>query len=134
MVTWNEQLSVGIDEIDNQHKQLLKIINELSESIDGPKSEALIGLTLMKLANFAKYHFATEEKYFLQYGYPEAEDHIKKHNDLVRDIQVFFDRFFNDSQDILAELISLLDKWLEDHLGNEDMKYAAYFRENNLIK
>jgi len=129
MIKWNPKLSVGIDDIDAQHQQLIKIVNELEEMTGEMDDETLVGLTLMKLESFAQYHFATEEKYFAEHGYPEAEEHAAKHRELSYQVKKLSGRFFNGGQDVRQELASLLAGWLEEHLTVEDQKYAEFFRE-----
>jgi hemerythrin len=128
MISWSDKFSVGIVELDDQHKQLIEMINELEESSGENDNETVIGLAIMKLDSYAHYHFATEEKLFAERGYPDAEDHTQKHQELSYQVKKIFGRFFNGGEDVREELTNLLASWLENHMLVEDMKYAEFFR------
>ena len=57
-VVWNEKYSVKISTIDEQHKKLVAIINELYNSMKNGKSKEQLGKTLTDLVEYTKYHFS----------------------------------------------------------------------------
>lgn len=135
-IKWTEQLSIGIDSIDKQHKVLIKCIDELYEAMDKGSSirAHTIENVITKLINYTKVHFMYEELIvFKHISFPEADDHKIGHEKLFIRVEAFQKRFKTENiDDIHPELMEFLNKWLTNHILKEDMKYAIYAKENGL--
>lgn len=124
-INWEENLSVGIQEIDIQHKKLIELINDLSEEGHKPKKFEMV---LKDLLEYVRIHFYKEEKYFEEHNYPFAEEHKKEHAKFTEKV-LEFDRRFNENKLKKEELLELLIEIFENHLKTHDKKYAKYFEE-----
>ena len=127
---WNEVLATGIREIDEQHKCLLDILNQLREAIErGEHKTANVALKQMR--DYASYHFNFEEKLLEKAGYGMLPLHRRVHELFVARVQQFQQRYAA-GEDILRELHNMLARWLVNHIQNEDRNYAttvkAYLR------
>ena len=129
---WKNELSVGINDIDTQHKNFIEIMNEVFSRYYTLKIGNELMLLLDKLYHFAEFHFSTEEFYFEHYNYEFKEEHIKEHRKLKQEIQSFINRCQN-GEEIVTELIDFLESWLVDHLEGHDKKYAKIFAEKGYI-
>ena len=92
LLDWSDDLSVHIDEIDNQHKELLKMINRLHQAAEsGDWSSKIVTLTdvLLSLIAYLEYHFSTEEKYMIDNEYPEYDAHRDEHSKFVKEVTSF---------------------------------------------
>jgi hemerythrin len=134
LITWNNDLALNISEIDNQHKRLVNIMNELFDAMMDGRGYEIIDDILNKLVEYADYHFATEEKYFDQFQYIESEKHKEEHryySEQVNEIKKALDEgkvIREGSDNILSvDLWKLLEGWLNDHLKNSDKNYAPLF-------
>lgn len=139
-ITWDEKIALGITEIDNQHKQLVEIINTLFDAMKGAKGLEVIGDLLNQLGDYAVYHFSTEEKYFESFGYTESDHHKDEHKYLlgqVKDFKMTYDegkiKRFGKESPITVEVWDLLKEWLINHIQVSDKKYVTLFRERGLI-
>src|SRR5512138_1759178 len=84
LIKWNDdRMSTHVDELDEQHRKMADMINDLYEAIDAKEGKELLAQLLIKLVHYTKHHFATEERYFDEYGYPDAVAH-KVENDRLR--------------------------------------------------
>lgn len=129
---WTDELSVCIPEIDAEHQHFIGLVNELNEAIASRMDLAEIKERMQAILDDAVLHFAHEEKLFKEWGYPEAEDHAKKHAQAVLalgEIMGGFRRGGVEYEWIEAGL--KVKKTLIDHLLTEDMKYRDYCRKNN---
>ena len=81
---WNESLSVGIELIDEQHKMLIKRLNDVAEAIEKSQGPAQIVKTLDFLIDYTHFHFSTEEKHMKANNYPGIKEHLDKHEDLKK--------------------------------------------------
>lgn len=133
LLTWTNALSVGIEELDEQHKELVSIINKTHELTVNKKDGEKLKLLLEELVEFARIHFSTEDNYFKQWEYPYANEHDIEHEKLLLKALQFLDRF-NETEGISlsSEFLELLKDWLENHLKKHDFKYRDYVKENNL--
>ena len=77
-ITWTNDLTVGIELIDEQHKMLIKHLNDLSQALQSQQGPAKVAATLNFLIDYTNFHFTAEEKHMEANGYPELKNHIKK--------------------------------------------------------
>jgi hemerythrin-like metal-binding protein len=127
-------MSVQNLEIDNQHKEWLRIMNTLHETILGHDPLAQRTATKTALDAMAEYtstHFRSEEEYMREIKYTDQVHHRRLHKNfdsliykLRRDVQT--GRLVLNS-----DVISLLKNWLIDHIAVEDQKYARFSTETN---
>lgn len=128
---WKKEYDIGIEEINNQHKKMLTIINRLYNESEKPDiSKEFISSIITKLEEYADYHFSTEEYNFMKYDYKGAKQHILIHRQFKRKIAMFKEEFERDNN-ILNELIDFTKNWLIHHILHEDMKYAPYLKSDN---
>ena len=83
LITWSEKYSMNIKEIDEQHKKLVEMINELHDAMKQAKSKETSLIIINKLAEYTQYHFSTEEKYMKQFVYSEYVSYKKEHEKFV---------------------------------------------------
>lgn len=133
LLEWSAPLSVGITELDLQHQELIGYINKLHESIlQGNGIDSLPGV-FDNLARYAETHFSTEERFFEHFRFPGAEEHINKHRMFIADLLTFKERYEAGEKDIALPMLKFLSDWLLNHMNDEDLVYAAYFKKNGLI-
>lgn len=129
---WKEEYSVGVKEIDDQHKHFIDLLNRICDAVGGNKSLAELEVLFQELAEYAKKHFATEEKYFDKFSYPEAEEHKLKHREMWQDVQDIRNMKDKDAIDFYGSVVYFLIEWLENHLEKEDQKYKECFSAHGL--
>ncbi|NOX17555.1 MAG: hemerythrin family protein [Chlorobi bacterium] len=132
LITWDDSYSVKVEEIDVQHQKLISLINDLNDGMEAGKSKEILGAIIDELVKYTRYHFETEEKYFAQINYPETRAHEKEHNDFVKQVAEFQERFEKGSALLSVEIITFLKKWLTEHIKGTDQKYSEYFNERGI--
>lgn len=135
MFSWNDNYSVGITEIDNQHKLLINLFNEIFEKRDNELDLNEKIIACEKFLNFAKWHFKCEFKYMTELKYSEIKEHLIEHSRIIKSLQDLkngIDRFYDDN--FLSELIIILKKWFISHLTMEDQKLYNHLKNNNFDK
>ena len=129
---WEEKYSVGVEEINNQHKNLFKIINSLLDAIENNSAENNLGTIINGLIDYKIFHVATEEKYFKKFNYDGTEAHVARHkqfNDKLNEIKAKYSSY---TIEFAYELIDFLEDWLINHLMTMDQKYVKCFHEHGL--
>jgi len=126
---WREQLSVGNDLIDSDHKYLIELINQAT---DGLAKRALTELTavLDNLSKYSKVHFSREEQVAVAVGYPGASQLHESHGDLLKKLEQITAEIGQDWTQASAEHFSaFLRDWLINHVIKEDMLMKPYMKK-----
>lgn len=127
ILNWNDQLSVGIDSIDNQHRKLVALINKLDEAVALGETQDAIADTITELVNYTVYHFQHEEQLMTEAGF-KAEMFVKhqhEHQEFVEKIQGIQAETQNSAHIIISkELLDFLMNWLYHHILKTDKLMA----------
>ncbi len=130
IIQWTESMSVGVPELDADHKGLIDIINRLAEQSNYDNVTDSIEGSLVALKRYAELHFAREERVMSVCRYNANSDHLEAHRNFVVKIQKVDKRFENDpkrlSRNVSEELGQFLSDWLTNHILHEDMAYKPY--------
>ena len=126
-VTWDNVYSVGFDPIDNQHKELVIMINQLFDACkQGSEAADKVFLQTIKSAvKYARNHFADEEQFMLKADYPDLNDHRKLHDDFVATVLKSMQEF-ESGKTAPVEMARFLKNWLLSHIAKSDKQYAPY--------
>jgi hemerythrin len=127
LVVWDDRLSVGFEILDNQHKVLIDIINDLVRACGKGAiiKDIVFVKTLRKAIDYAQIHFAAEEKYLRQAGYPGLAAQKKEHEAFVAGVMRQLQSFEENRNDPVV-LVEFLKSWLLNHIAVMDRKYAPY--------
>ncbi|MEI7811496.1 MAG: bacteriohemerythrin [Ignavibacteria bacterium] len=107
-INWSQKYSVGVNEIDTQHKQLIDYINELDNAMKAGQARESLNSIIQNLINYTKTHFALEEKYFDQFPLPGNIKHKKEHEMFISTIMDFQTRFILGNSSASIETINSL--------------------------
>ncbi len=127
-ITWDESLTVDVEEIDEDHKKLVEIYNILSHSVAEGDSTEYIDAVLEEMISFTVWHFRHEERLMLLYKYQDMEAHKAEHRDLIdsaRELQ----KKFHEKKMLSEEDIDYLEVWLTGHILGHDMRLGFYLLE-----
>jgi hemerythrin len=124
---WSDEYSVGVEEIDAQHKTLFDLLERLREAIHAKHGSAACIEILDELVAYTKVHFTLEESLMRLAHYPDLAAHQQRHRDLVAEVEAMYEKIHNGGGAISFELLHFLRTWLTKHILNEDMRYAEHF-------
>jgi len=126
---WSDEYSVHLRVIDNDHKDLVFIVNALHDAICHGSTRSQIGQIIGNLAKYVDEHFRREEALMETYGYPGLARHRRLHRQLARTvhgIRIIFGKKPNLIDP--GRFLNFLRDWLIHHILEEDTKYAPYLR------
>jgi hemerythrin-like metal-binding protein len=129
---WTDKLSLGLPEIDKQHKKLVSLINQLYQAMKSQKGAAQSGEILHELAQYTVTHFAYEEKLFDTHNYTERSGHKKQHAALVDKVTAFQKEFNSGRAGLSMDLMNFLMDWLKEHILKTDAAYVPFFRSKKI--
>ena len=113
---WLPDYSVGIKTIDEQHQELICILNHLFIAVSKRQADKEIAVILDDLVGYTKTHFALEERLLKQARYDDFENHKLEHNKLIEKLDLICKRFMLEEKQIHFELLSFLKTWLKEHI------------------
>lgn len=125
-IKWTSDLSVGDHSIDDDHKELFSLVDELHSA---DMSHDYINSILDRLKAYTQGHFAREELYMKQAGFPGLEDHLKEHESFIEWLETIRSTYarFPQSPFIFGDSVNgYLQRWLRQHILEEDMKYRDF--------
>ncbi|MBI5086040.1 MAG: bacteriohemerythrin [Acidobacteria bacterium] len=123
-MTWKDDYSVGVAEIDQQHRQLLDLINKLHDAMKAGGSPTALARVLEELIGYTRRHFTFEEFLMKQCGYPGLEPHRVQHRQLVEKIESFQAEVACGKATLSLRLMSFLKDWLALHILESDKQYS----------
>ena len=126
---WREQLSVGNDLIDSDHKCLIEIINLAEHSLKSNDREELTA-ALDRLSRYARVHFAREEKIAGAVGYAHTSHEHESHEGLLRKLEQLKLEIGEDWTESAGEHFSaFLRNWMMNHVIKEDMLLKPFLKK-----
>jgi hemerythrin len=132
-MSWNKNLSVGVEVLDEDHKKIFVMINELQEAIAAGHRREVLEDVLGRLMDYTMVHLAREEEFFAQTGYADAIAHKNEHHRMVSRVRDVRERFTDGSVAMLSlELRSFLQNWWILHIQGSDQKYGLYLNAKGI--
>ncbi|MDD4658768.1 MAG: bacteriohemerythrin [Eubacteriales bacterium] len=127
-IEWNASLSVGIEEIDKQHKELFRQINELIHACHQGRGVEAVGEVLSFLDSYVRLHFRTEESLMLKYGFPEFQAHRLQHQEFMANLAEVRRRFTEEGPGVHIVVITnrILAGWLNTHIRRSDKIFGVH--------
>lgn len=132
LINWNNNLSVNIKGLDNQHKKLIDVINELHEAMKNGQSNAVLSKILFELSAYAKTHFKSEEELFVKYSYPDLVNHKKEHDEFANKVEKFLNEYNSRKVSLSLEVMNFLTDWLTNHIKVSDKAYSTFLNNHGI--
>ena len=132
MIKWDDKYSVGLSIFDEEHKELIGIINKAvlaKEHNDNPEE---IREVLREMTNYALTHFKTEESYMKVFNYPYYQDHKEEHRSFYIETIAYLDKLDKGGSQTVNEILEYLNWWLINHIQSTDKKFVDCCKENGL--
>lgn len=131
-VSWDDSYSVGIQVIDDDHKKLMQLINNLQSAVLYPTDASFERAALDELVAYTKYHFQREEELMQQYEYPDFAEHKKQHDAMIAKVAGYLEAYEKDREGTVKELTVILKDWLIKHISGTDQEYSGYLHEKGV--
>ncbi len=130
-VEWHDYLSVGMDEIDSQHKLLFEKYNAFFESYYAGRGNEEVIRLFSFLENYVATHFSDEEKLQQRIGFPDYQKHRLQHQELTCKVSEFKDRLENEgpNPDLIASAGLLMTGWLIEHISVMDRAIGEFMKK-----
>lgn len=130
---WDNRLKTNISVCDEQHQNLINLINGLHDAMISRKDKELIGKTIDELVVYSLYHFKTEENLLEEHQFPHLNSHKAEHAVWVKEVNGLKDRFEKGEEIRTIEILGFLKDWVYDHILVSDKKYSLFLRNKGVL-
>jgi hemerythrin len=130
LVNWQDSYSVKVKRIDDQHKTLFGLVNNVHEAMKQGKSKDVIGGVIDELHKYASTHFAEEETRMRSYNYEGMNEHLTQHKDFIDKVNEFRQMHKEGKLSLSMDVTKFLKDWLVNHIDGTDKKYMPCFHEH----
>ncbi len=129
-ISWTKDLDTGIELIDEQHRKIVELINQLEHAHRGSDYKSdLVRSVIDECVQYTMSHFAFEEEIQQVAGYEYCRPHKKVHELFTRRVGEYRKRL-DDGEDVTGELHLMLANWLIKHIKHDDADYVPSVKAN----
>ena len=134
IITWEESYELGIELIDNQHKQLVDLINKLYQAcLAGNATVASSFKDAMgHMVEYVRFHFGAEQDLMNRANYPNFGEHKKQHEVLIKDILEAAKAYSEGKKFVPHTFVRTLRDWVLGHIAVSDKAYSKYIAEQKM--
>ena len=128
LVVWDDKYATGITMIDNQHKELFSLTNELFNAcLDGDEMvKTVFKETMERMVAYVRFHFGAEQELLQRINYPQFHEHKKQHEELVLDILDAVKGYNEGKKFVANHFVRTLRDWILSHIALADQLYVSY--------
>jgi hemerythrin len=132
ILPWKEEFSVGVATFDGQHRELVRLINELHEDMALGRSAEILDYVLARLIKYAREHFRAEESVLHAHAYPRLQVHKAEHMKFIHSVVSFQKDFLAGRSKPTIELMIFLRDWFSNHTQGTDQSYVPFLKKRGL--
>jgi hemerythrin len=121
-----DQYLVGIESVDQEHRFLIDLYNDLVFKIETKNTVQLLEVALEKLFGYADYHFTSEERVMQKVDYPDFERHHGQHEGFIQTLTDMFAQRREDDNAALKDVAAFVSKWILSHILVSDKALGAF--------
>jgi hemerythrin-like metal-binding protein len=128
LTDWSDDYLIGIEKIDNQHKEFFRIAHQFFTECLADEGEEYLQDTLNFLGNYARKHFEGEEAFMKEIEYPRLEEHKRLHINFLNRYSELIVEFkeYGRTEKMVNKVLTVVMDWLKDHIAKADGSFAKH--------
>ena len=133
LIAWTNQMNVGVKLLNNDHKMLMNLINNLHDGLVTGRTKPDLEDTFERLIAFTRLHHAHEEKFLAEAGYHDFQMHEQEHGQMVEQLLELQIQFTSTAQlGAEMEIVQQLRVWLFKHIQGADQQFIPHLKTINV--
>jgi hemerythrin len=132
LITWSGKYSVGVKNLDDQHKEVINLLNELHAAMLKGQAQSVAGDLLPKIQRHAREHFSAEERLMESTKFPGLAEQRTEHSALLAKIEDYAARHKRGDSSVYLELLNFMRDWMTNHMQKVDKKYTTWMNEHGV--
>jgi hemerythrin-like metal-binding protein len=125
--TWNAALSLGIEEMDRQHRRLAEVLDRLCDAQAQNSPRSVLQAIISDLVSYSAFHFDREEQLMRECGFRETGSHAAEHREVLRLLGQFERTLAAGHQELSATVLETFGAFMARHVTGPDRAYAAHY-------
>lgn len=130
---WNEELSVGDDAIDGEHREIMSVIGSLCDALDVEDGLGEASVLLGKVIDLISVHYEREEILMRGVRFPGAERHAREHNQFFKELTTLLDLLEKGSNTVKEDLRRCLHRWAFEHVRTFDRSLGLFLINQRMV-
>ncbi len=122
LIEWKDEFSVGVADVDHEHRELIGLINKLHDAMSGEDATLTVLDFLGEIYAHVSAHFALEEKIMRKYHYDQYQDHKDDHERLLDEIRDIMDAYEENTYFSDEEFAGQVERWFTGHFKTKDSR------------
>jgi hemerythrin len=131
-LTWQDSYSVGVGVLDDDHKRLINLINQLQTAALYDTSDEYEKEAFDTLIDYTKTHFQREEELLEKHDFPALEAHKQQHQAMIDEVGNLVSEYQQNADVTIEKTIIYLKEWLIRHINGTDKEYGGFLNERNV--
>lgn len=131
-MVWQEQYSVHIPEIDQQHQRIIYLLNQLCEAVEKDQADDLLGSFLVEVIACFGSHFSSEERMMREARYPGLDSHQEAHSAFMADLNGFYQDYKRGNAQLSLAVLTRIKDWLDEHMVSTDQLYIDHLHRHGI--
>ena len=123
---WGDDLAVGNELIDQDHRKLINLVNDLHTATRQGQGRAVVGKILVELLEYTADHFRREESHMERIRYAAVEAHKQEHTEILKKVLALEGQYAGGQVTVAAKVSALLREWLSIHIMQSDKAFANF--------
>ena len=132
LIKWSDSIKVNVKVFDEQHKNLVGLINKLHRSMKSRRAGSAVAEILAELVAYTKTHFKAEEDAMRKHAYPGLPQQQQQHKALIQQVAETQKKMASGNAMISMEVMDFLKDWLVKHIQGSDKEYGPFFNSKGM--
>lgn len=128
LIKWRDAYGTGILSMDDQHRKIIDLINELYKKIRREDTHGSVQEVLVEMMKYAEEHLQAEEKLLKINEFHDYDEHISKHVIYRERLKALMAESQNDPDAAVKSTYTFLRQWWMGHIVEEDKKYGEFLK------
>ena len=133
IIEWDESMAVGVAQIDGQHRDLVRLINELFDAYQAGGDRPALEKVVRRLCDYTLGHFALEEGFMDRCCYPGMDRHLSEHMECSMKAIDFFTAYIEGQDTLTGEVLNYLVAWFRSHTTGTDRALGAHLNAQGIF-
>lgn len=131
-LAWDPKFELGIKSVDDDHKKLVSIIDELLGALSQGKGKDVAAPIIKRLEDYTLFHFRREEFFMKCAKYPDLDQHLLEHKHFVDKMKELKEKSQLNDASVSLDLMKFLKDWLINHIQVTDRKYEQLLKKSGI--
>lgn len=132
IVTWDDDYSINVVEIDNQHQKMLELVNDLHSAVESCIDKEVLRAKLSELVEFTDLHFSTENRLMEKHGFPGEEVHRREHRLLLAHLRELLHAVSNGKRPTFFSDYDVSTDWALTHIRDCDKNLGVFLNSKGI--